>query len=442
MAIAKFDLNKALNSQDYAYACWKNYHNGNTMRISNSDYKILEKEYQNLLKNWIEKAEEDKNEYEIDDEPSSLNPKAQKIEKDQEKHLKQIERNKIKSGGNILGGFAAGITGGISGINLMFAPTLGNSIALTIACSMNLAIGILYHATKPNKKEKEALDLLKKLMLEAQKDIKEQMKNQEKYEQELKKIEEESNAEQESTIKDIEKTQEEKEICIVSYNLIVQRAEQEPISSSDRNRLIEIRGRLQDYNSSLAEKGDTLEASQKSAADEINDYQKNYNAVSSKLETAAKLAEISESFDEATKESCNVEKIAQSTNAASGLLNGTLATFAAALFRPWLAVAAAAGFTGAGLSSAGAAEQTKFEKEIDHTIKVRKDLQDLTHTGKTNLDLSIEKYVDQIEAIKTDVVTDEIEMPDDIKLEATPTPEVKTKNINNEEGVELKKKEK
>ena len=62
-----FDLDRAIENQNYAYKCWFNYEkDGNTMRISDADMKKVLEQWSGSKTKWEAKAEQDITEYSIE----------------------------------------------------------------------------------------------------------------------------------------------------------------------------------------------------------------------------------------------------------------------------------------------------------------------------------------------------------------------------------------
>ena len=64
-----FDIDRAKNSQPYAYKCWYNAkYQGNTLKVNAEDLKTIENTWRSEISNWIANANQDETAYDIPDD--------------------------------------------------------------------------------------------------------------------------------------------------------------------------------------------------------------------------------------------------------------------------------------------------------------------------------------------------------------------------------------
>ena len=106
-------------------------------------------------------------------------------------------------------------------------------------------------------------------------------------------------------------------------------------------------------------------------------------------------ADYSASFDEATHDLVVTEIVSQSLNVAGGLASAASATASALSAGPfglWALAFAAMGLAGAGMSTHGIVQQSKFLGDVNDAIDVRSELQSTTEFSLELYDVNMSKH--------------------------------------------------
>ena len=400
----RFDLDKALNREAYEYNCWvnKKYEN-NTLGITNDDLKQIEDRWGNeRIHDWKVEAESDHTEYEIDDEDFDMakleSKEATKTEVEGKTGENSAKIQKGRNAANITGG-ALSFAGAATGAGFAIAGGIGGGIAsaaaFIITCPLALAVGVLYKATKPNKKPHDALMELKTLMETSTATL---QQNQEEMQNLGTKVEEmASSAENEQKRKQEEinvKAQ------VLMYATIIQNEIRnkvnagEPIMASEKTMFNESSKQI----SALATEVDMLTGSlisnSATQASEILSVSGEFDQKALNIATAIGQADFAASFDEATRNLAIAQVAMQSANAVAGT-SGAIAAMVmgSSPFTFWTLAFATMGFTGAGLSISGVVEQSNFAKDIKEEIGVRENLQNKANQSLESYNLNLSKMV-------------------------------------------------
>lgn len=468
--VTTYNYNKAYTDKEYAKTCWQNYRfENNSLNIPVKDIESLENRWSQFIPQWKRDGfttTNDSNEYEIDDRDfSSLNfdirendsYKAQyeastqryQTKSQMQEKIKKIEdsaknnnssaivQNKISSNAvstsNMTMSAASAATTGATIIAAACGSAIG-TVTLPITCSLNLAVAILYYATRPNKQQVEALRILKEEMLKAQENLKTEAERAEAFEANAIRLQEEVATEEERINEEIKLTNDELVVLGQCYNELLARQESgEELSKSDHDKMQSIYTILGEYAETLDNK---VLASKGIIADKTAKVSEQRDGLIDSITTLADtqaLTDIATSFDTETQKAADLEFAAQTTNAVTGYINGALAT-TCGIFMWWLLPFAAMAFTGAGMSTAAAVEQNKFRKELSEDIDIRIATQ-AQNTVVTNfINTSIQNHNNSIDKISnpeyTEIVIPEVDSPPSQKEDRSTEPS-NTTDTNN-----------
>lgn len=472
---------RAQSSKEYAYECWKDYTYGkNKLNISEEDMKVLTEKYSKELNKWEKAATQDLTIYDIDVEDFDLSeldknePKTKTNNSKESKTAKvaetlkdvlakkKVEKPDMKNqkNMNIAGGVgaaasaaagviaacdSAAIGSAASGVGFSALNCIGDSAAtsfagvgIQIACYASLATGILYQATRPNQEPRNALVTLQNQMQQLQDSLESGQASLDTLRDELASNTEDMQSRTEDKQDEIAEKEELYQTCFALYTEIYDRVMQgEQISESDRAKLEECGAQLAEMGkeiSALKEEFDTDKEEMISyVADQGSTYEENAEVMADSTDKT----KLAESFDEQTKKMIGVQIAAQSVNAAMGFAFGSVATAIACTgFGAVYAPAAAAGFAGGALSTAGVAEQGTYLTNVKSEIGDRVDTQvDLTATTSSFTE-SIGTFNESIGT----VCEQEIEISDDLlsaeNFETASIPDSAIEGAESAEGVE------
>lgn len=388
-----FDAERAAESQSYAYKCWYNYnYEKNTMRIPEFEINSIVKQYQSEISNWEANAAEDNNAYEIeDDDWTTASLEGEKVAEETAGHDGDRTKANVKSAvSNIATGATIVATGAhiastASSFSLFGASgalKMGFGCAPVIACPLALATGILYEALRPNKKEYQALMELEELLKIGQGNLHTSQLQLDSIDNEIVEQGEELEDTQEESQKEVEAKIKLYEAAMPIYLGLLTRAEsgQEEFTEEDLNKLnacgelLKILGKEIDVlqKKSVAAVEDSYESMEAKQAD--------FDEQAENIATEEGVADFTESFDQATRSSAILTASVQSANAAMGTIFGAIAlslAFKGPIIDPLCLALAAMGFAGAGMSTHGVVEQSKFANNIKKEIEIREGTQDL-----------------------------------------------------------------
>lgn len=416
-----FDLDKALQNQGYAYKCWFNYNkDGNTMRISETDIKALTETWSGKLANWEAKAEQDITEYSIEGDyewnEAIDNGAAEAKEAATKDYTNKYGKTKEGWGGsvtnsenrNIANGVTAGVTAGVTGVMAATGVSVVSSAAtpkggcFVITCPLVLAVGILYEATFPNRKENIALKELKSLMETGQSNMQAASLQMEQADIEMTQLTTASEQDKQTTEEQIAAKQELIKTAQAVYNAIVARVKAgEPLSSTDKTKLNACKGQI----SALQAEIDGLQLAS------IEFSTANSEAIASKkgefdthAQSIAKekgFTDYAASFDKATHDNAVLQIVAQSLNVASG----TYAAIEAGIYAAsgswafgataWAWAFMAMAIAGAGMSAHGVVEQGIIASDVNKEIDVRENTEGQIETTMIDYENKLSNMITQ-----------------------------------------------
>jgi hypothetical protein len=417
----QFDAERAADSQSYAYKCWYNYnYERNTMRISAQEMTSIVKQYQNEISNWEANAVEDTNAYEIDDDDwttASLEGE-KKAEETAGHDGDRTNANKRSAAVNTtaaVGVAATAVTVGVTTANFWGSISVGAAFGIYVACPLALATGILYEALKPNKKEHQALMELEELLKIGQGNLNTSQLQLDQIDNEIVEQGEELEETQEESQKEIEAKIKLYETAMAIYLQLVTRAESgtEEFTEEDKARLQACGESLKILGKEVAVLQATSADSVEESYDDMEAKQADFDEQATSIATEEGIADFTESFDQATRNSAILTATAQSANVAMGLLFGAIALAQSvkgvAIDFVCLALSAA-GFAGAGMSAHGVVEQSKFAHNIGKEIEVRENTQDLVVETYDYYDGKLSSFDEHL----TVVSETELEVPEEL----------------------------
>lgn len=433
-----------LNSEAACRKAYLNYHcQGNTMGLSNEDMGQITQVWKDKLSSWQASASSDENQYEFDDsEFENSKAKGKQAGKDATgyngkqggDYAAAVGHTAAAAGGVVAAaaanvGSSLGIKVGAEGAAKILgkkgaekagegaAKKAGAKVSAYIAAGIAIATAAAYHIKKPNKVSKEACDKLQDQMAGAQSAALEAQDEMEAMGEELMAMSDEANDANEEANEYIEEQKAEYDLYMESYTALKEKAESgEPLTDSEKKLYEELI-------TSMTETGEIITETTEETSDNVNDiyddmgsYQDGYDYAAETVGEIEGLTDYAESFDKSTKTLCNVEGVAQTLNAASGLAAG-VRLFAG----PWWNwIIGAASMAAAGVSGLAAKEQFQWAGEVGTEIDMRKDTQDLN--AATN-DMYAQE-VDNYDGWMSGVEDLEIEIPDDVEPpEDTPLPQ-------------------
>lgn len=417
-----FDAERAAESQSYAYKCWYNYnYEKNTMRIPEFEINSIVKQYQSEISNWEANAAEDNNAYEIeDDDWTTASLEGEKVAEETAGH--DGDRTKANSRATATNAVAVGTVAGTlvggaataSFFGVSFSGGLG-AVGPYIACPLALATGILYEALKPNKKEHQALMELEELLKIGQGNLNTSQLQLDQIDNEIVEQGEELEETQEESQKEIEAKIKLYETAMAIYLQLVTRAE-----SGSEEFTEEDKARLQACGESLKILGEEVAVLQATSADSVEESyddmeakQADFDEQATSIATEEGIADFTESFDKATRNSAILTATAQSANVTMGLVFGAIAlaqSFKGPAIDFVCLALSAAGFAGAGMSAHGVVEQSKFAHNIGKEIEVRENTQDLVVETYDYYDGKLSSFDEHL----TVVSETELEVPEEL----------------------------
>lgn len=410
-----FDLEKALQSQGYAYKCWFNYNkDGNTMRISDADMKTLTDTWRSYLANWEANAERDVTEYSIegslewnesiDDGKEEAKEVAVNDETKWDGNTKKS--NDIRTANSAVATTSAVTTAAVAGSGTVVttaANTGFNAGFWVITCPLVLAIGILYEATAQNSRnQNKALQELKSIMETGQSNMQATALQMEQADLEMTQLTTASEQDKQTTEEQIAAKQELIKIAQAAYNAIVARVKAgEPLSASDKAKLDACKaqiGALQEEINAL-QLGSIEFSSANAEAIEARKGEFDTHALNIAKEKG--FTDYAASFDKQTRDGAIVQAAAQGLNVASGtyaaIEAGIFAASGSWLFGAtawawaWMAMAIA----GAGMSAHGVVEQSIIASDVNKEINVREDTEVLVDDSLVDYENKLRNVIAQ-----------------------------------------------
>ena len=404
-----YNPEKALKHEDYAYKCWYNKkYDGNTLHISNQELQELESNWAHRMSKWQVTAESaDNNDYEIDFDSENFDA-GQETAKEVSGHDGKMGKSAAKNAAGMVG--VAGTVVGASVAGCVASASAG----FMVACPLALAVGILYTATRPNKKEHDALMQLKALMETGQTNMLNAQNDMVKTENYIIDKTKENQDEKDKSDEELAILQELIRTSQEVYNEIVARVNAgEPVSVADKAKLKEIPANIEALNlkcEALIQK--SIDISE-TTEDSVDSKRSEYDNAAGVVEKESGITEFAAGFDKKTRDLCIAQAVTQGLNAAIGIAGAATAIALQTLSGGLTAAFAAMGLTGAGLSTWGVVEQSKFAKDLKGELDIRTNTQD---TAVDTVDDIAEKTVNsELFLENTVAVTDyfsEIELPD------------------------------
>ena len=407
-----FDLDRAIENQNYAYKCWFNYEkDGNTMRISDADMKKVLDQWRGNMSNWEAKAEQDITEYSIEGDyewnsayDEGMNDAKAEATKDTVKENGKTKKGwdgdtkkskEMNTANAAVAGAGAVGTATLSAVN----PTIYTSTqqagkpkakGWVITCPLVLAVGILYEALAPNsRKQRDALMNLKTLMETGQANMQAASLQMVESNEEMTRFSTESEENKRTTEEEIAAKQELIKVAQAAYNAIVARVKSgEPLSSTDKTKLNACKGQI----SALQAEIDALQLASiefsTTKSEAIASKKAEFDTHAQNIAKEKGTTDYAASFDETTRTGAIVQAVAQGLN----VVSGTYAAIEAGIFAAsgsWLFGATAwawawmgMAIAGAGMSTHGVVEQSMIANQIGKEIDVRENTE-LTIEGTT-----------------------------------------------------------
>lgn len=429
--MSSINLNN-INACKEAYVNY--YYDNNTKNISENDINEIEARYKTELKGWKADVSNDKNVYDIEDD-------SQEDSQSKSNSKKASSRSKAS-----LGIAAASAVGGAVAVNLANKAAMnvirgsqsgfseaGKSIAeqannksamgFIVECTLGLANGTLYQASKPNKDEHKELMEIETQMQDYLSNLEEEQSVMEEDVETVESIVEVADAVEEESAESIEELQKEYEEKLVRQEELKAKIDSGEPLTEEESREYE---QLGDDLSTLSEKISKLSEDSTDEIEEITEdaetVQEDLDSTAETVENIQDKADYAASFDNSTQEMCIVESVAQGINVLSSTKGAVdafkFAQAGATLFGStlWANAFGAMGVAGAAMSAAGVAEQIKMSSEIGKEIDVRKEVQ------------SLNTEVADIQSETADALTDATDNIEEITtdIEDTDIPEVET----------------
>lgn len=434
MAVLGANYNPQLGTNDYnyAYQVWKNVNfENNSIKISQEELDAFNERWEKEFKSWETKyQEEDSVEYDVEDiddfDISSLentlsnsNTKSKSVKG---ASIATTSMGFVSVAGNIgatvgavnlsaqaaalgSGVFVNATTGAvITSQSLTAASTSLSTIAKAfcfVGCTLTLATGVLYQATKPNKDAHQALMELQKLMLAGNADIEVQQLLMEQTQEQITNTAntteldfEEAEAKQETEKSELEQKQEELAVktelllmaTIIQESIRTRLESGETLSDSDKaqfkaasasiqsltGEVTALQNEIATLQGNINSEQEAFEQTKEEASNEMNSLQSTYSERVDRFNELKQITDLAGSFDEITHKLCKSQIAMQALNVASGALNMLSAMKYGFIGLPFAAMAA----TGVGLSAAGIAEQKSFKKDIEGEMATRARVQE------------------------------------------------------------------
>lgn len=375
--------------QSYAYDCWYSIEfEDNSMEIPEDGQELLRTRWSHYFDDW--QNDIDDNGLELEDDNFFIETKAAS----KEETAKTVNNEgKAETGNNAANLATAGASVATSTVAIAGGATgaIAGGVLFVVGATLALATGILYEATKPNKKAHEALMQLKTLMEKSNTLITNEQ-------QESDAVGEEATTKA-SELED-EKASREAEILKKVALLIAARLVQsdlqkrmnagEPITKADLAKF-ELAGEQIDLlDLEVMSMKAELQEIKDAKSSEIEALNLEFEKSIANIATAMGEHDFAAGFDESTRNLCITEAATQSLNVVAGIISGTAATIAGAVPFGWWALAfAAMGFAGAGMSAHGVVQQSKFAIDIKDEVNVRENLNTSIGTSMKVIDENV-----------------------------------------------------
>lgn len=450
-----FDLEKALQSQGYAYKCWFNYNkDGNTMRISDADMKTLTDTWRSYLANWEANAERDVTEYSIE---GSLewneaidDGKAEAKEAATKDYTNKNGKTKEGWGGSVTNSknrnVANGVTAGVGAVGAIATTAVSMSgvvgmtttisgvsnvpLGFVIAAPLELAIGVLYEATFPNRKENIALKELKSLMETGQSNMQAASLQMEQADLEMTQLTTASEQDKQTTEEQIAQKQELIKTAQAIYNAIVARVKSgESLSATDNSKLQACKaqiGALQEEINAL-QLGSIDFSTANSEAIEAKKGEFDTHAQSIAKEKG--ITEYAATFDEATNEGAKAQIAVHSLNFAASVLTTVQAAMFVSPFTLFALAFVAMAAAGAGMSAHAIVEQSMILADTNKELETRGNTEDVITNTTTDYENKLSNMFAQ-----GDIVNEGLGELNEFEQENVVLENVPTSSSENETG--------
>lgn len=446
------------------------YYGNNTKGISSDDIKEIENRYKSQLKNWKVEASKDQNAYEIEDETPKQKHASSRSSADLmgamatsmggvvATHVaNQAAINGItKAGGVFVNGapsasamgsqvFAEVGADGTLSTTTATAQQANNTAAIgfMVECTLGLATGVLYQASKPNKDEHKELMELEEQMQEYLSALDSEQAVMANDAETIESISEEAQTlgdDAAETLEQLQKEYEEKSARQEELKAKIDAGD--TLTEEEQAEYEQLGVDLADLSEKMSEVADDSTDSIEDVASDAEDVQEDLESTAETVEDIQTTADYAESFDKGTQTMCIMESVAQGLNVASSTKGAVSAfTFAqsgAMLFGStlWANAFGAMGVAGATMSAMGMAEQIKMSVDIGKEIDVRKEVQSL------NTEIAdIQAETADALADATDNVGEVVSDIEDTDIPETETPETPTQPENADEDKKPKEEQ-
>jgi len=427
-----FDLERAQKSQAYAFKCWYNINfEGNTLRVSPENEKLLESTWQKELNNWIATANQDETAYDIpDDDFNDAYNLAKDGVKDKTGEDGKWSDDALRTNGSLVASGAAAVTGAVIDGALAASATAATASANAATCGalagtttvqaanqaqatayaarqasekfqawqvaapMSMAVGALYLLTRPNKEARNALVEMQAMLNAYDQQLKSgQLTLEDLGDIVLEQVELFQTTGEDSTSELEEKEERFQAATEIIAGIQTRLANGETLTAEDRGMYATALSDVETLGGELKHLLEESLESQEDVLSNIDSKQEDYDAQAEFIAKVQATADLAASFDEVTRTLAYVEAAAQTLNVATGTLSAVQAGIAAAAslgLNAYAWACVAMGTAGAVSSGIGVVEQLKWAGDISDEIEVRKNTQ-------ATLADSYNKYDEQME---------------------------------------------
>lgn len=477
-----------LNDVNACKTAYLEYYAGNTSKVSKEDIKEIETKYKSQLKGWKMEASKDTNSYEIDDETEQTPKKSKKASN---KSAVNLGLGVAKAAGGVVATKLAN-NAAINGVlkdGCVFVDNAGQAIAkpsgswggadtfeafnptdqvandaatkanntsaigFMVECTLGLATGIAYQASKANKDEHAELMELEGEMKEYLSSLEEEQTIMEEDFETIDELSENAETVQEESGEETDKLKKEYDEKVAKQSeLKVKIDSGEELTESEKAEYEQLGIDIKDLGEKISTIKDEATEEIEDATEQTEEVQEDLETTSETIETIQDTADYAEGFDKGTQKACIMESVAQGLNVASST-KGAMSAFrfaasGAALFGStlWANAFGAMGVSGATMSALGVVEQAKWAKDIGNEIDVRKEVQALNAETLEAVDANADKLdttVETVEEVNTTV--DEIEeVPEEAVETKVPVgnTDAETKTDNKDEDKDKLKEDK
>ena len=424
------NLQEALTSKAYAYKCYYNYNNGNTMGITAEDYgRIIGKWGNETVLEWQKYMAKDENAYELSDEEfDNAYDRGKDKAKDAAGYDGKTGGQIAGAAGHAVGGLGVGILGGAgqlsstlrysvgSGINKIM-PKAGEKLGekfgevagiekLSDIVTVTLAavVAATYWATQPNKEAVEALKVLNEEELPAsQAALQDAQAAMDEAAEETMELAEEAEEKNEEGNEKITNEKVDNDAYLREYQEL----------KNKQNLTPEEKARMQKLRSLMNEKSDNVNSIAEETSEvvgdlheEMADYQESYDESAETIGEVQGVTDYAEGFDTTTKWTSMAEMVSQGLNAAGAAM--AAARLVGKVFVGW--IFAGIGFAAAAASGVAVVKETQNMKVAGTEINTREATQDMNDETTDIYDEEIDIY----EGIMEEVGDLTLEIPDEI----------------------------